>query len=121
MDIEEVKVKNPKKVAAGKKGAEAKKLKADLKRKEAEQLKKENMELKIASERKEENNEKPITMDSVETEKLASEASNTKLLFLPIIGLGVFAGYQYFNTPKKEIVNCNSKSEKKKEIDPFDF
>lgn len=101
-----IKVKNPKRVAAGKKGVEAKKLKSELKRKEAEQLKKENMELKLASEASgplkiTSNTEKQITMDS---EKLTSEASNTKLLFLPIVGLGIYVSYQYFYTPKKEIV-----------------
>ena len=39
--------KDPKRVAAGKKGAEAKKIKAELKRKEEELLKKENIEIKI--------------------------------------------------------------------------
>ncbi|CAC5411441.1 unnamed protein product [Mytilus coruscus] len=45
------KPKDPKRVAAGKKGAEAKKMKAELRKKEEEKLKKENAKFKMASEK----------------------------------------------------------------------
>ena len=47
LDDEVIKTKNPKRVSAGKKGAEAKKMKAELKRKEMEAMKKENIQLNL--------------------------------------------------------------------------
>ena len=46
LDDEVIKTKNPKRVSAGNKGAEAKEIKAELKRKEMEAMKKENIQLK---------------------------------------------------------------------------
>ena len=61
-----IKTKNPRRVAAGKKGAEAKKMKADLKRKETEAMKKE-----LQSKEQSSKSELQITKDE-------GEDSNTK-------------------------------------------
>ena len=111
------KVKNPKRVAAGKKGIEAKKLKAELKRKEEELLKKENMELK------------QITKDSDDDAKLKDSGEqkiNVYKNYIPlclssivVVGLGF---YFYQKKNKSKIVEPPKIVEhKKEEYDPFKF
>ena len=116
--------KNPKRVAAGKKGAETKKKNAELRRKESESIKKENMKLKEKEELK-------ITKDpESEPEPVDSPKSKNKYI-LPVIAiLGISGvGYYVYNNKKQKPVQKENKKEKdnqesekkKKEVDPFEF
>ena len=132
------KPKDPKRVAAGKKGAEAKRMKAELRKKEEEKLKKENAKFKMASEK---NDLPQITKDSdtetdYESNPLVEKHSDSLvdykfvLFSVGIVGLGLFF-YNQSNEPEKmirEVVmgkpneRISPKPEKqKKEIDPFEF
>ena len=143
------KEKNPRRVAAGKKGAEARAKNAELRKKEQEKLKKENLKLreqsersplKMTSEQSEKNDLPQITKDSdKETDyeknvrKNYSSKIDYKFVLVPlgIIGLGLFF-YNQSNKPEKmirevmmgdETTKTEPKLEKKKkpEIDPFEF
>jgi hypothetical protein len=92
--------KNPKRVSAGKKGAEAKKIKNELKRKEMDKIKKENMELKS------------ITKDD-EPSKINVYKNYIPLCLVGIVGIGV---YLYMHAPKQVKIKEDIKP-KKKEID----
>ena len=129
------KEKNPRRVAAGKKGAEARAKNAELRKKEQEKLKKENLKLKMTSEQSEKNDLPQITKDS-STEKdyetnIKSSPIDYKFVLIPlgIIGLGLFF-YNQSKKPEKmtkeimvgEEMTKQEKTEKqKKEIDPFEF
>ena len=132
------KEKNPRRVAAGKKGAEARAKNAELRKKEQEKLKKENLKLKMTSEQSEKNDLPQITKDSdkeTDYEKNAKKNYSSKidykyiLIPLGIIGLGLFF-YNQSKKPEKmtkeimvgEEMTKQEKTEKqKKEIDPFEF
>ena len=88
------KVKNPKRVAAGKKGVEARIRNAELRKKEIEKLKKENINLKITKDDNDENNEK----NNLQTIK---DNNKNKRNYIPIFiiigglsGIGLYA-YKY--------------------------
>ena len=112
---ETVKTKDPRRVSAGKKGAEARKRNAELRRKETETIKKENMELKS------------ITRDDddVQTNK---QSINIYQNYIPlcitvgVVGLGL---YMYKSTSNKPIKTytppVETHMQKEKEIDPFEF
>lgn len=114
-DSEVVKTKDPRRVAAGKKGAEARKRNAELRRKETDTIKKENMELKS------------ITKDD-EVSSPNSQNINIYKNYIPlcitigVVGLGL---YMYKSTSNKPIQTytppVETHMQKKKEIDIFEF
>ncbi|CAC5424886.1 unnamed protein product [Mytilus coruscus] len=136
-NIQKPKPKDPKRVAAGKKGAEAKKMKAELRKKEEEKLKKENAKFKMASEK---SDLPQITKDSdtetdCESNPSVERNSGSKvdykfaLFSIGIVGLGLFF-YSQSKKPEKmikeivvgkEITKPEKPEKQKKEIDPFEF
>ena len=111
---ETVKTKDPRRVAAGKKGAEARKRNAELRRKEAEIIKKENIELKSITK----------DDDDVQTNKESSQNINIYQNYIPlcitvgVVGIGL---YFYKSNSNKPIKTYTPPVETKKEIDPFEF
>ena len=106
---EKEKTKNPKRVSAGKKGAEAKKMKADLKRKEMEEMKKENIQYKS------------ITRDDDEVKE--NKNVNTFKIYIPLFLIGV-AGlglYMYKSKKVEPPIQREPAIQKKEEIDPFEL
>lgn len=99
--MNEEKQKDPKRVAAGKKGAEIKKLKNEMKKKENEKYKFETS----------------ITRPEEEETKINYEQ------YLPyLIGGGVGIIYLFFYMNKKSvIIKKEEKPTKKEEIDPFEI
>jgi len=90
-EIPTIRAKSAKRVAAGKKGAEAKKLKAELKRREIEEMK--------------------ITKDD-------EESSNNYFFPTIIITFGIAGfGFYMFKNKSAPVVE----TPKKKEVDPFEF
>ena len=102
------KKKNLKRVEAGRKGAEAKKMKAELKRKEMEEMKKENIQLKS------------ITKDDVEPKSITKVDEHVNyiplLCLIGVVGLGL---YMYKSNQVEPIVQ--QKEVERKEINPFEF
>ena len=120
-----VPLKNPKRVAAGKKGVEARKLKAELKRKEAEQLKKENIEFKLAASSPlqitmdNENIEQPPSNEEVQRVNIYKNNIPTALLCIGVVGIGL---YVYRKQSVQTLPVCPSKPKvAKEEIDPFEL
>ena len=107
-DAEVIKTKNPKRVSAGKKGAEAKRLKAELKRKEMETMKKENIQLKS------------ITKDDDEVSNIVKEVQYKNYiplcLVVGVVGLGL-----YIVKINKQDAPVVQSPARQKEIDPFEF
>ena len=145
------KPKDPKRVAAGKKGAEARIRNAELRKKEAEKLKKENLKIREQSERsppKQPNDLPQITKDSDtdDDESNVKKRPNSKvdykyiLFSIGIVGLGLFF-YNQSNEPEKMIrevilgkektseraerdtpqIPSKKPEKQKKEIDPLEF
>ena len=126
----EKKPKNPKRVAAGKKGVEARKLKAELKRKEEEAMKKENIKLRTISE-----SPIQITKDDRVSEMNGSlnevKESRGKEVqyknYIPLCLIGVVGlGFYLYSKPKQQTVepaqqHAAQTVAPKKEIDPFEF
>ena len=107
--VKETKTKDPRRVAAGKKGAEARKRNAELRRKETDTIKKENMELKS------------ITKDDdVQTNKQSSQDVNVYKNYIPlciavgVVGIGLYMYKSKQVAPPAPIIQ-------QKEIDPFEF
>ncbi len=112
IEVSEVKIKNPKRVSAGKKGAEAKKIKAELKREEMEAMKKENNQLK---------EQINITKDDHEIKEIKEikYKNYIPLCFIGVVGLGI---YMYnFKQDKQANQVAPMTQREKKEIDPFEF
>lgn len=97
--------KNPKRVSAGKKGAEAKKMKSELKRKEMETIKKENIQLKS------------ITKDDDEVKEVQRVNIYIPLCIIGVVGLGL---YMYKSKQVAPMIQQQPMIQKK-EIDPFVF
>ena len=115
------KEKNPKRVAAGKKGAETKKINAELRRKESESIKKENMKLKEKEE------VLKITKDP-EPEPADSPKSKNNYILPVLAVLGISGiGYYVYNNKKQKPVQKENKQEQEikietyTDIDPFEF
>lgn len=114
-DDEVIKTKNPKRVSAGKKGAEAKRLKAELKRKEMEAMKKENIQLKSIT--KDDDEVSNIVRDDV---KKVKEVQYKNYIPLCIVGVIVGLGLYIYN--KKQVTPAPlAPTKQQKEIDPFEF
>lgn len=110
---EKEKTKNPKRVAAGKRGAEAKKMKSELRRKETELLKKENIELKVP---------KQITKDDDDVDDTLPKHIYKNYIPLCLIGAVGLGLYMY---KSKQVTPMIQKQPMihgvKKEIDSFEF
>ena len=110
---ETVKTKDPRRVAAGKKGAEARKRNAELRRKETETIKKENMELK------------QITKDDAEPKKDDVINQNIYKNYIPlcfvitVFGIGLYV-YKSSSTTKS-VIEKVVQPPQQKEFDPFEF
>ena len=117
-DEEEViKTKNLKRVNAGKKGAEARKMKAELKRKEMDAMKKENIELKSITK---DDNEVSTDKQNINIYK------NYVPLCIVVIGVAGLGLYMYNKkdvVKQREVVQLeeNKNVVQKKEIDPFEL
>ena len=100
--------KNPKRVSAGKKGAEAKKMKAELKRKEMEAMKRENIQLKS------------ITKDDDEVKEV--QPVNIYKNYIPLCLIGV-VGLGLYMYKSKQVAPVVQKPAPtiRQEIDPFEF
>lgn len=106
---ETVKTKDPRRVSAGKKGAEARKRNAELRRKETETIKKENMELKS------------ITRDD-EVSSPNSQNINIYKNYIPLcITVGVVGIGLYMYKSKQVVPQQPAPIIQQKEIDPFEF
>ena len=117
--IQQVKVKNPNRIAGGKKSAETKRKKAELRKKEIEELEKENTNLKnsITSDTSDNTG---ITKDNkVETtfKQINGYKNYLPLCVIGIIALGMYTYYKPNNKQKPFI----QKKEEINEIDPFEF
>ena len=130
------KEKNPKRVLAGKKAAEARKVKNEQKRKEIEKIEKENMKLKLSvstanSEKK--RSTRSITKDDSDDDdshdsyvgKINVYKNYFPLCLVGLIGIGVFV---YTSKQKQTPVYTSPTSprvkptvSKTEEIDPFEF
>ena len=122
-EVAEVKKqKDPRRVAAGKKGAEARKRNAELRRKETDTIKKENMELKsITRDDDVQTNKKSITRDD------DVQTNNSQKNYIPLcITVGVI-GIGLYMYKSKQVAQPTSMMQQpvriiqQKEIDPFDF
>lgn len=102
---EKEKTKNPKRVAAGKKNAEARKMKAELKRKEMETIKKENTQTT------------GITKDDKEVQSVNIYKNYIPLCLIGVVGLGL---YMYKSKQVAPMIQQQPVVQKK-EIDPFEF
>ena len=124
--------KNPKRVAAGKKGAEARKLKAELRRKEADSLKTENVTLKSITIV----DDTPPVVVSQETSqegiKVYKNYIPLCILVAGVAGLGfyLFRPKSLIGQPvndikvvqlKQSIPPIQPKQEKQEKYDPFEF
>ena len=121
------KEKNPNRVAGGRKGVEARKMREELLRKENEKLKEITMKIE-----KEKENE--ITINPLKKEDTISfkkdKNSDYILLFL-VAGVGGIGIYYFFKKRKQvvpeekesvsEVINLNSNKKIEEEIDPFEF
>ena len=129
-EISEIPVKppkNPKRVSAGKRGAEARKMKAALKRKELEEIKEENQRLKNIELKG------SITKDE-HAEKVPEIPEVPEIIknYLPFVAIGVIGlglGF-YWMKPwatqagrelKKTVPTKKEGQKPEKEIDPFEF
>lgn len=103
-------------------------MKAELRKKEEEKLKKENAKFKMASEK---NDLPQITKDSdtetdYESNPLVEKNSGSKvdykfvLFSIGIVGLGLFF-YNQSKKPERMIKEITKPEKQKKEIDPFEF
>ena len=118
-EVNEVKTKNPKRVAAGKKGVEVRKMKAELRRKEADRMKTENMELKSVQE--------PLQITKDEPVHKSDNSQNINIYknYMPlcitigVVGLGLYM-YKSNILGKQPQVQTVQK-QTKKEIDIFEF
>ena len=147
----EKKPKNPKRVAAGKKGVEARKLKAELKRKEEEAMKKENIKLRAISEspiqitKDDRASEVSGSHDEVKTMKKditkdaeVKETLNVNIYknYIPLCLIGVIGiGLYMFNSKQQTVTQTVTQPvteaklpapsiqpmKQMKEIDPFEF
>ncbi len=117
--------KNPKRVAAGRKGVEAKKLKAVLKRKEVELLKKENIELKQIT--KDSDDSEDSKLEIKDDNDFQTQKINVYKNYMPLcLSIGVIGlGYYFFKIDKTEnkSVSYDEKKDvsKIKKYDPFEF
>ena len=117
MSDTEVKTKNPKRVAAGKKGAEVRKMKAELRRKEADRMKTENMELKSVQE--------PLQITKDEPVHKSDNSQNINIYknYMPlcitigVVGLGLYMYKSNILGKQPQTVQKQTK----KEIDIFEF
>lgn len=80
------KTKNPKRVSAGKRIAEAKKIKAELKRKENEEIKKENIKLKSITKDDDDDEVKKVK----EFPSLNINKNYIPLCLIGVAGLGIY-------------------------------
>ena len=132
-----IKSKDPKRIAAGKKGAEAKKLKAELRKKETEAMKKENMKLKEKEMKKEviqitkDDDDDDVLPNRNTNEKVSTSLKNYIPLCITVVGVGLGL-YVY----KSKIISTKTKQDttmiqqqpvikqpmiQKKQNDPFEF
>ena len=111
--------KDPRRVAAGKKGVEVRKMKAELRRKEADRMKTENMELKSVQE--------PLQITKDEPVHKSDNSQNINIYknYMPlcitigVVGLGLYM-YKSNILGKQPQVQTVQK-QTKKEIDIFEF
>ena len=115
-DSEVVKTKDPRRVSAGKKGAEARKRNAELRRKETDTIKKENMELKS------------ITKDDeVGSPMQNSQNINIYKNYIPlcitvgVVGIGLYMYKSKQVVPQQPMMQQPAPIIQQKEIDPFEF
>lgn len=114
MSDTEVKTKDPRRVSAGKKGAEARKRNAELRRKETDTIKKENMELKS------------ITKDD-EVGSPNSQNINIYKNYIPlcitvgVVGIGLYMYKSKQVVPQQPMMQQPAPIIQQKEIDPFEF
>ena len=122
------KPKDPKRVAAGKKGAEVRIRNAELRKKEVEKLKKENSKIKQITKDSDTETDYESNEHIPSVEKHSSSLVDyTFVLFsIGIVGLGLFF-YNQSKKPERMIKETAvgkeiTKPEKQnKEIDPFEF
>ena len=121
--------KNPKRVLAGKKAAEARKVKNEQKMKEIEKIEKENIKLKLSADT---DKKRSITKDDSDDDEPATKINVYKnylpLCLVGLIGIGVFA---YASKQKPSNVytppvgstspRVKPIASKKEEYDPFEF
>ena len=120
------KTKDPKRVAAGKRGAEARTRNAELRKKETEKLKKENLKIKQSNDTPQITKESE-TDEAKETclppaEQRSSYPVDYKLALFSI-GIAGMGWYIYSQSKKPERIMLGKEEPKKqkKEIDPFEF
>ena len=121
-----IKTKNPKRIAAGKKGAEAKKMKTELKRKEVEAIKKENMRLNEQSSK----SELQITIDEGEDSNTKYDNNEVKYKnYIPLycligvvgIGLYMYKSKQVVVVQEQPVIQEPIQENKSECIDKFAF
>ena len=113
-EVKQVKTKNPKRVAAGKKSVEARLRNAEARKKESERLRKENLKLKEITK---------VDDDDEETEEIKEIKVNKNYIPICLTIIGVVGAGIYFYNKKPPIKSppVIQRIEPKKEIDPFEF
>ena len=120
------KTKDPKRVAAGKRGAEARTRNAELRKKETEKLKKENLKIKQSNDTpqitKDSETDEPKETCLPPVEKRSSYPVDYKfvLFFVGVVGLGWYI-YSQNKNPERIMLSKEEPKKQKKEIDPFEF
>ena len=128
-----IKSKDPKRIAAGKKGAEAKKLKAELRKKETEAMKKENMKLKEKEMKKEviqitkDDDDDDVLPNRNTNEKVSTSLKNYMPLCITVVGAGLGLYVYKLNKTKQDTTMIQQQPVikqpmiQKKQNDPFEF
>lgn len=116
------KPKDPKRVAAGKKGAEVRIRNAELRKKEVEKLKKENSKIKQITKDSDTETDYESNEHIPSVEKHSSSLVDYKFVpfSISIVGLGLFF-YNQSKKPERMIKEITKPEKQKKEIDPFEF
>ena len=116
----EEKKKNPKRVAAGKRGAEVRTRNAELRKKELEKMKIENLKIKQITKDSETDEPKEICLPPCPEHSINLLDYGFVLFPIGIVGLGWYIYYK--NKKPEKTMECKKESKKeKKEIDPFEF
>jgi hypothetical protein len=120
--VERLKTKNPKRVSAGRKGAEAKKIKSELKKKEMETIRKENVELKNKSITKDTDRHEAGYNHNDDKSNEIPQKINIYKNYIPLCLVGVVGlGLYFYQKPKQAVPIKQQPMIQKKENDIFEL
>ena len=114
------KPKDPKRVAAGKRGAEARTRNAELRKKETEKFKKENSKIKQITKDSDIDESKETCLPPCKEHSSYPVDYRFALFPIAIVGLGWYI-YSQRKKPERTVLSKEEPKAQKKEIDPFEF